>query len=309
VNRSKNSILVIGDVMLDHYIEGSVSRISPEAPVPVLRYKKDQYRLGGASNVALNLKGLSANVGILGIVGNDNEGKIFNESLINEKINSHIIKIDSYTTIVKRRYVSKGHQLIRVDYENQPSPAVITDLDKVLKDVVHHYSTFIFSDYNKGSLLEVGKMIRFIKNEYPDSLIVVDPKGNNYHKYEGADLVTPNINEFKLVMGGWSSDEELYTKAKDFLNMFNIKYLLLTRSEDGMSLFYLNDSKFEKYHFDAEAKEVFDVTGAGDTVIATLADSLSSGMNIFDSILRANKAAGIVVSKFGTSKILDSELD
>ena len=296
-------VLVIGDVMLDIYLTGNVSRISPEAPVPILKFDKEFHRLGGAANVAFNLRGLQANVDLIGIVGADEYGNLLCSDLKNHGIIPRIIIDEMSITIVKKRIVSSGQQLLRVDYEEPFSALAKERISSAFESKDFKYNVVIFSDYHKGTLDNIGCLIRSAKASFPDATIIVDPKGNDYLKYNGVEIITPNVSEFELVVGVWRDENELKEKARDFLTTYDIKYLLLTRSERGMSLFSLKDNEVQVIDIPSDVRDVADVTGAGDTVIATLGHAIAQGSSIRDAALLANRAAGVVVGQRGTSQI------
>jgi len=296
-------VLVVGDIMLDMYVGGKVLRISPEAPVPILKFDKEFHRLGGAANVALNLRGLEVNVDLLGIMGEDKHGSLLYNLLENHGIVPLIIIDETSITITKKRMVSSGHQLLRVDYEEPFSVQAIGAISLELKSKAFKYDVIIFSDYRKGTLDNISQLILTAKTSCPDAMIIVDPKGNDYTKYNGVDIITPNISEFELAVGVWCDENELRGKARDFLMEYDIRYILLTRSEQGMSLFSLKDDEVQAIDMPSDVRDVADVTGAGDTVIATLGHAIAHGLSIGEAALLANKAAGVVVGQRGTSQI------
>lgn len=296
-------ILVAGDVMLDRYWFGEVDRISPEAPVPVLKVKQVEERPGGAANVARNIAALGAQATLLSVVGTDEAGSSL-EKLLNEHGNlTPLLHRDrSISTIIKLRAIARNQQLLRIDFETAPSHeilhAVLADfhMQLPLADVV------ILSDYGKGGLAHIVEMIQLAREA--GKPVLVDPKGDDYARYRGATLLTPNLKEFREVAGGWKSEAELATKAETLRAELDLDALLVTRSEDGMSLFRGHEVRHEPTH----TREVFDVSGAGDTVIATLAVMLASGADLFDAMRIANRAAGIVVGKLGTASVTREEI-
>ncbi len=296
-------VLVVGDVMLDRYWFGDVHRISPEAPVPVLKVSRVDERPGGAANVARNIAALGAHATLLSVVGNDEAGACL-EKLLKEHANlsAHLHRDNSISTIIKLRAVARHQQLLRIDFETPPSHevlhAALADfaVQLPLADVV------ILSDYGKGGLAHIAQMIRMAKEA--GKPVLVDPKGENYARYSGATLLTPNRGEFREVAGGWQDEAELESKAQRLRRELQLDALLITRSEDGMSLYREGDVQHQATY----TREVFDVSGAGDTVIATLAVMLASGADMNDAMRVANLAAGIVVGKLGTAVVSRDEI-
>ncbi|MFI4922354.1 MAG: D-glycero-beta-D-manno-heptose-7-phosphate kinase [Burkholderiales bacterium] len=301
---SKARVLVVGDAMLDRYWYGEVDRISPEAPVPIVRIdttKKDE-RPGGAANVAYNAAALGAQVTLLSVVGVDEPGARLENLLKHKRIRALLHHDSSIMTTVKLRVVARHQQLVRVDFETSPSHEVLAsklaDFEKKLPacDVV------ILSDYGKGGLKHIARMIALANRA--GKVVLVDPKGNDYEQYRNATMLTPNRAEFQQVMGVWKSDKEFAAKAHQLMRKLNLKALLVTRGEEGMTLF----SNGGMLKVQAQAREVFDVSGAGDTVIAALGVMLASGADLPDAVRIANRAAGIVVGKLGTAVVHREEL-
>jgi len=299
----KARILVVGDVMLDRYWFGDVERISPEAPVPVLLVGNKDERLGGAANVAINASSLGAQLGLMGVVGNDEAGATVEAMLQKSGVRSCLLKDPNFPTTVKLRVIARQQQLVRIDFEKRPSPEHLTTKMELFEQEYGNYDVVLFSDYGKGSLEHVAEMIALCKKA--GKITLVDPKGDDYVKYTGASVLTPNRSEFRQVMGSWKSEAELIEKAQTLRTQLQLGALLLTRSEEGMTLF----TGEGHFHVPAQAREVFDVSGAGDTVIATLACAVGSGMSLQDSVTLANRAGGVVVGKLGTAVILPEELD
>ncbi|GGE66929.1 D-glycero-beta-D-manno-heptose-7-phosphate kinase [Massilia psychrophila] len=295
-------ILVVGDVMLDRYWFGDVSRISPEAPVPVVRIERREERLGGAANVARNVASLGAHCGLLGVVGADEAGAQVEQLLAESSIFSYLKRDAAISTIIKLRVIGRNQQLLRIDFEDAPSDTVLRDKLTQFNSVLDDYSVIILSDYNKGSLVNVAEMIRAARAA--GKVVMVDPKGDDFAPYAGATILTPNKSELKRIVGSWSSEEQLTAKAQSLRQQLGLDALLLTRSEEGMSLY----SATEVLHMHAAAREVFDVSGAGDTVIATMAAMLGAGMPMADALITANRAGGIVVGKLGTATVTREEL-
>jgi rfaE bifunctional protein kinase chain/domain len=295
-------LLVVGDVMLDRYWFGDVSRISPEAPVPVVRIEKREARLGGAANVARNAAALGAHCGLLGVVGNDEAGDEVEQILRESSIDSYLKRDEAISTIVKLRVIGRQQQMVRIDFEEAPSETTLRDKLTQFKAVLPDYDVIIFSDYNKGSLVNVAEMIRMAREA--GKTVMVDPKGDDFTPYRGATMLTPNKSELKRIVGTWKTEEQLTAKAQGLREELGLSALLLTRSEEGMSLYTAE----EVVHVPADAREVFDVSGAGDTVIATMAAMLGAGASLPEALATANRAGGIVVGKLGTATVTRDEL-
>ncbi len=296
-------VLVIGDVVLDCYWHGEASKISPEAPVPVINHKKQELRAGGAANVAMNLACLGANVHLVGVVGDDEYANKLQKILSDNDVRFDFC-INSNPTITKTRITSQNQQLLRVDNEKLPNSSheLVAKVKKIIKD----YDYIVLSDYGKGALSQVKEIINYAYQL--GKKVLVDPKGSDFNKYKNSFLLTPNLSEFKQIVGDFSTEQELEEKALNLINELNLTALLITRSEQGMSLFFKENQKLVHKRHQTKAKEIFDVTGAGDTVIATLAGSLSAGSNLDDSVELSNLAAGVVVAKLGTSTLSLREL-
>lgn len=297
------NVAVIGDIMLDRYFYGDVERISPEAPVPVVHVKREEQLPGGAANVAVNLASLGAKASLAGIVGNDNAGDQLLTQLqsIGVKCGFHRSAND---TIVKTRVMGGQQQLLRMDFEEAFSSEEWSGLWSVAQQNIAAANVVVLSDYNKGTLSHCQKVIRYaVEKAIP---VIVDPKGTDFTKYACADLLTPNLSEFLAVVGTVNSEHEMEEKAQALISHLNIGALLVTRSEKGMTLFRANH---EPFHLPAITKEVADVTGAGDTVIATIAASLSSGADLESAVALSNIAASIVVGKVGTTAVTAPELE
>ncbi len=295
-------ILVVGDVMLDRYWFGVVNRISPEAPVPIVRVEKREERLGGAANVARNAAALGAHVGLLGVVGADEAGDSVEQLLTESDIHSYLKRDASISTIIKLRVVGHQQQLLRIDFEQSPTDTILRDKLTQFNVLLPHYDVIILSDYAKGSLVNVATMIASAKQA--GKCVLVDPKGNDFSRYKGASVLTPNKSELRSIVGGWQSEAELTEKAQNLRQTLDLKALLLTRSEEGMTLY----TEQEVMHVSTVAREVYDVSGAGDTVIATLAVMLGAGVSIAEAVSIANRAGGIVVGKLGTATVCKQEL-
>ncbi|WP_426322209.1 D-glycero-beta-D-manno-heptose-7-phosphate kinase [Pseudoduganella sp. R-43] len=298
----KVRILVAGDVMLDRYWFGDVSRISPEAPVPVVRIERREARLGGAANVARNAAALGAHAGLLGIVGADEAGSEVELLLQSGGIHSYLKHDNAISTIIKLRVIGRQQQMVRIDFEEPPSDAVLRNKLVQFKTLLPEYDVIVLSDYNKGGLVDVAEMIATARAA--GKIVMVDPKGDDFSPYKGATVLTPNKSELKRIVGSWNSEEQLVTKAQNLRAELSLDALLLTRSEEGMTLF--TDEGIFNVH--ASAREVFDVSGAGDTVIATMAAMLGSGAGWQEAVETANRAGGIVVGKLGTATVTRDEL-
>jgi rfaE bifunctional protein kinase chain/domain len=295
-------VLVVGDAMLDRYWFGAVERISPEAPVPVVKVNREQERLGGAANVALNVKTLGARATLLTVVGDDEPARKLRALLEREGVATLLGSDAQLYTIVKLRVIGRSQQLLRIDFENQPDHEVLAGMLADYERAVPDHDAVLFSDYGKGGLTHLPRMIELARRA--GKPVLVDPKGRDWKRYAGASVITPNRAELAQVIGDWGSERELEERAESARREFDLGALLLTRSEEGMSLF---DAEGHA-RVAAEAREVFDVTGAGDTVIATLAALLACGQPLREAMLFANRAAGIVVGKFGTASVTYEEL-
>lgn len=298
----KVRILVAGDVMLDRYWFGDVSRISPEAPVPVVRIERREARLGGAANVARNAAALGAHAGLLGIIGADEAGAEVEQLLQGGGIHSYLKHDNAISTIIKLRVIGRQQQMVRIDFEEPPSDAVLRNKLVQFKTLLPEYDVIVLSDYNKGGLVDVAEMIATARAA--GKVVMVDPKGDDFSPYKGATVLTPNKSELKRIVGTWSSEEQLITKAQNLRTELQLDALLLTRSEEGMTLFTGEGI----FNVQASAREVFDVSGAGDTVIATMAAMLGSGAGWQEAVETANRAGGIVVGKLGTATVTREEL-
>jgi D-glycero-beta-D-manno-heptose-7-phosphate kinase len=295
-------VLVVGDVMLDRYWFGEVSRISPEAPVPVVHVSRTEERPGGAANVARNIAALGAQASLLSVVGNDDAARSLNALLQQEKVNAVLHQDAGLSTTVKLRVIGRQQQLLRIDFENPPSHEVLANKLVDFERMLAQNDLVILSDYGKGGLTHIVQMIALCNQAKKP--VLVDPKGDDYSRYQGATLLTPNRGEFREVAGRWGSEAELAQKAERLRRELKLRALLVTRSEEGMSLFQENDVMHEP----TRAREVFDVSGAGDTVIATLGVMLAAGLGFRDAVHIANRAAGVVVGKLGTAVVSHGEL-
>jgi D-glycero-beta-D-manno-heptose-7-phosphate kinase len=299
---AKTNLLVVGDVMLDRYWFGDSDRISPEAPVPVVQVSKVDERLGGAANVARNVAALGANTTILGVVGEDEAGNRIGELLRQSGVNSQLEVDPKVPTTVKLRVIARQQQLIRLDFEETPSQTALEQKLARFEKALGTADVLLLSDYGKGALSQVAAMIQYARVQ--NKVILVDPKGEDYAKYRGATVITPNRSELRQVVGRWVDEDDLTRRAQDLRRSLGIQALLLTRSEEGMSMF--TDQGVS--HVRAQAREVFDVSGAGDTVIATLAVALAAQWPLDRAMALANRAGGIVVGKLGTATVTSEEL-
>ncbi len=295
-------ILVVGDIMLDRYWFGDVSRISPEAPVPIVRIERREERLGGAANVARNAAALGAHTGLLGVVGADEAGLQVEHLLHDDGIYSYLQRDQAISTIIKLRVIGRQQQMLRIDFEEAPTDTVLRDKLIQFNALLPNYDVIILSDYAKGSLVNVADMIRSARAA--GKIVMVDPKGEDFSRYAGATVLTPNKSELRRIVGSWSCEEQLTAKAQNMRRELGLDALLLTRSEEGMTLY----TEHEVLYMAADAREVFDVSGAGDTVIATMAAMLGAGMSLGQAVQTANRAGGIVVGKLGTATVTREEL-
>ncbi|MAM49135.1 MAG: bifunctional heptose 7-phosphate kinase/heptose 1-phosphate adenyltransferase [Gammaproteobacteria bacterium] len=296
-------LLVIGDVMLDRYWHGSASRVSPEAPVPVVKVANREDRPGGAGNVALNIAALGSAVRLVGVVGDDETGLELYSRLKAAGVYCDFLQSEEKPTITKLRIISQHQQLIRLDFEKAFEASDIIGLQDKAKSLVDDSQVMVLSDYGKGALQDINDLIDLGRSR--NIPIIVDPKGTDFTKYRGATLITPNLTEFEAVMGGSHNEEELVNKGLRLVRELNLEAILITRGEHGMTLIRPDSPEL---HLPARAQEVFDVTGAGDTVISVLAASMAAGDGFADATALANLAAGLVVGKLGTAAISGPEL-
>jgi D-glycero-beta-D-manno-heptose-7-phosphate kinase len=299
---AKARVLVVGDAMLDRYWHGAVDRISPEAPVPVVRITREEERIGAAANVAYNVVTLGAQASFLGVVGDDEPGHRLEALLRETGIAAHLKRDPGLKTTVKLRVIGRHQQLLRMDFENEPDHEALALQNETFAQLSPQHEAVLFSDYGKGGLAHIPVMIAAARAM--GKAVLIDPKGSDYTRYSGATVITPNRVELQQVVGAWKDAAELRTKAQALRESLKMDALLVTLGEDGMTLF---DAKGES-HVEAQAREVFDVTGAGDTVIATLAALVAAGMPLREAMPLANKAGGIVVGKFGTATVSYEEL-
>jgi len=298
----KTKLLVVGDVMLDRYWFGDVNRISPEAPVPVVRVGRTEERLGGAANVARNITAIGAGASLLSVVGEDEAAARIQELLKAEGIDAQLHRDPALATTIKLRVIGRQQQLLRIDFETEPGREVLmsklADFEARLKNA----DLVILSDYGKGGLKHIERMIAAARAA--GKSVLVDPKGDDYSRYKGATLLTPNKSEFREVAGRWKNEDDLTERAQKLRRELDLEALLITRSEEGMTLY----RESGPVHVPAVAREVYDVSGAGDTVIAILGVMLAAGASFAEAVRLANKAAGIVVGKLGTAVVHPEEL-
>lgn len=299
---SDKSILVVGDVMLDRYWQGDSQRISPEAPVPVVKITDQEDRIGGAANVARNIAHLEGRVSLMGLVGNDENADRLEAMLEKDHVNSALIRQDEQPTITKLRVISRHQQVVRLDFEERFKEAHAKSLMQAFIDQIDEHDFVIFSDYNKGSLHFVSEMIQEARTR--GKTILVDPKSSDLSVYRGAHVITPNLKEFIAAGGLTDSEESIHESAKALMSGAGIDAILLTRSEQGMSVL----TATSKHDMPTRVQEVADVTGAGDTVIGTLALMMAAGTPLQDAAQIANLAAGVVVAKLGAATVAPEEL-
>jgi D-beta-D-heptose 7-phosphate kinase/D-beta-D-heptose 1-phosphate adenosyltransferase len=296
-------VLVVGDVMLDRYWHGDTSRISPEAPVPVVRVEAIEERAGGAGNVALNIAALGARVAVLGLTGHDEAADALERRLTEHGVQCHFERLAGYPTITKLRVMSRHQQLIRLDFEDGFPGYDSGGLLQRFEALVEAVDVVVLSDYNKGALRLADALIALARRA--GKPVVVDPKGSDFERYRAATVITPNLHEFEGVMGRCDSETELVSRGEELRKLLELDALLITRSEKGMSLLQAGQAPL---HIPTKAREVYDVTGAGDTVVSVLAAALAAGQALDEATVLANMAAGIVVGKLGTATVTVSEI-
>jgi D-beta-D-heptose 7-phosphate kinase/D-beta-D-heptose 1-phosphate adenosyltransferase len=300
---SKARVLVVGDLMLDRYWHGATSRISPEAPVPVVHVRDIEERPGGAGNVALNIAKLGAQSTVLGLTGDDDAANALEQSLQAAGVNPSFVRLNENATVTKLRVISRHQQLIRLDFEDGFIGQDISGQETEFAKLLDQHDVVVCSDYGKGTLRNVQSLIALCREKKIP--VLIDPKGTDFDIYSGASLVTPNLAEFEAVVGACANEDELVEKGQQLCVQCDFEALLITRSEHGMTLIQKDG---EVFHLPTRAREVFDVTGAGDTVISTLAAALAAGDDRHNAIALANQAAGIVVGKLGTASVTPEEL-
>jgi rfaE bifunctional protein kinase chain/domain len=298
----KARILVVGDVMLDRYWFGEVTRISPEAPVPVVRVNRMEERPGGAANVARNCAALGAHARLLSVIGGDEAGDKLSALVDAAGIAANLHRDAAMSTTVKLRVIGRQQQLLRIDFETPPSSEVLASKLADFEAALPQCDAVILSDYGKGGLTHIADMIGSARAA--GKRVLVDPKGDDYARYRGANVLTPNTSELREVVGAWHGEEDLASRVGKLRADLGLEALLLTRSEQGMTLFDASGAM----HVPAQAREVYDVSGAGDTVIAALAVMLAAGAGTAEAVRIANRAAGIVVGKLGTAVATRAEV-
>jgi D-glycero-beta-D-manno-heptose-7-phosphate kinase len=299
---SRSRVLVVGDAMLDRYWFGTVDRISPEAPVPVVRVTREEERIGAAANVAYNVVTLGAKASLLTVVGNDEASHKLERLVANTGIETHFGRDEHLKTTVKLRVIGRQQQLIRLDFENIPKTEILGSQSATFENLLPSHASVLFSDYGKGGLAHVSRMIASARSA--GKPVLIDPKGSDFSRYQNANVITPNRVELQQVVGAWVDEDELTSKVQNLRMHLGLDAIVLTRSEEGMTLFDEQGSLHER----AQAREVFDVTGAGDTVIATLAALVGAGLSLRMAMPFANRAGGLVVGKFGTATVSYTEL-
>lgn len=302
-NYDQSSVLIVGDVMLDRYWGGPTSRISPEAPVPVVKVEKIEERPGGAANVAMNIAALGGDAHLVGLVGEDEPAQALTTTLESLKVHCDFVALPEFPTITKLRVMSRGQQLIRLDFEDSFHDVGAEPIISRMQQALSSVKAVVLSDYAKGALEHVQLMIQEARKV--NVPVFIDPKGADFERYRGATLLTPNMLEFETVVGKVKDEDDLVAKGQQIIEEFDFEALLVTRSEHGMTLLRRN---MEPLHLPTQAREVFDVTGAGDTVISVLAASVSTGKPLDEACALANAAAGVVVGKLGTSTLSTIEL-
>lgn len=295
-------ILVIGDMMLDRYLFGDTSRISPEAPIPIVKISHSEDKPGGAANVALNIAAMGANVVLLGAVGNDEAASTLQQQLTAAKVEHEFYKDNKINTIIKLRVLSRHQQLLRLDFEKPLHTSLQSTLLAKFESFMNRVDLVILSDYQKGTFSNAQAFIQCArKYNIP---VLVDPKGKDFASYQHAKIITPNLKEFEAVVGPCKTEEEIINKGRQLITELNLEALLITRSEEGMTLI----QKDNDTHLPAYAREVYDVTGAGDTVIATLGVALAAQLALINAIALANLAASLAVAKLGAATVSSPEL-
>ncbi|WP_067706174.1 MULTISPECIES: bifunctional D-glycero-beta-D-manno-heptose-7-phosphate kinase/D-glycero-beta-D-manno-heptose 1-phosphate adenylyltransferase HldE [unclassified Erwinia] len=301
---NRAGVLVVGDVMLDRYWYGPTSRISPEAPVPVVKVDNIEERPGGAANVAMNIASLGAASRLVGLTGIDDAARALNAALSGVNVQCDFVPVSTHPTITKLRVLSRNQQLIRLDFEEGFDGIDPEPLHQRVRQALPDTGALVLSDYDKGALATVETIISLAREAKVP--VLVDPKGTNFERYRGATILTPNLSEFEAVVGKCKDEAEIVSRGMALMEKFELSALLVTRSENGMTLLQPGKTPF---HLPTQAQEVYDVTGAGDTVIGVLAAALAAGNTLEESCFLANAAAGVVVGKLGTSTVSPVELE
>ncbi len=300
---AKARVLVVGDAMLDRYWHGAVERISPEAPVPVVRVTREEERLGGAANVACNVVSIGAQASLLTVVGEAEASHRLESLLARSGVQAHLGRDPALKTTVKLRVIGRHQQLLRLDFEDQPNHEALASQTAAFAALTPAHGAVLFSDYGKGGLEHIGDMID--RARASGKPVLVDPKGSDYSRYRNATIITPNRAELQQATGPWRNEAELRDRAEGLRERLHLDAVLVTLGEQGMALF---EKEREPVRVSAQARDVFDVTGAGDTVIATLAALMAAGLPVREAMPYANRAGGLVVAKFGTASITYAEL-
>ena len=300
---SAGHLLVIGDVMLDRYWHGSTTRISPEAPVPVVKVENDEFRAGGAGNVALNAASLGASTELVGLVGRDEPARLLREQLEQGGVHCRLLEAPQHPTITKLRIISRHQQLIRLDFEDNFAVLESAGIEQAYAAALPGKGAVVLSDYGKGTLSQVSSLIRLARERALP--VVVDPKGADFSRYTGATVITPNMTEFEAVVGHCGDETALRSRGEALIEALGLEAMLITRSERGMTLLQKGQAALD---LPTRARDVFDVTGAGDTVVAVLGAGLACGLSMADATALANTAAGVVVGKLGTATVSVAEL-
>ena len=302
IDFSRARVLVVGDLMLDRYWFGDVQRISPEAPVPVVHVTRSDERLGGAANVAYNAAALGVRTTLVGVLGNDEPGQRVEALARQHGIELRAAHDPQFATTIKLRVIGRQQQLLRVDFEQAPAAAMLARTLEAARGAIGKADVVVLSDYGKGVLAQIERIVALARKA--GRVVIADPKGDDYARYAGVTLLTPNRAELRQVVGSWRDEDDLASRAQALRRSLDVRQLLLTRSEEGMTLF----SDDGVLHVPAQAREVYDVSGAGDTVVAVLASMIAAGRSIIEAVELANRAAGIVVGKLGTAAVTPQEL-
>lgn len=300
---SAGRVIVVGDVMLDRYWHGSTNRISPEAPVPVVKVETDEFRAGGAGNVALNVASLGGRAELVGLIGRDETGRLLREKLESGGVACRLLEAPQHPTITKLRIISRHQQLIRLDFEDNFAVLECAGIEQAFEASLPGGGAVVLSDYGKGTLAQVGSLIRVAREH--GVAVVVDPKGTDFVRYCGATVITPNMSEFEAVVGHCATEDAVRERGEALREALDLEAVLITRSERGMTLLQRGQAPLD---LPTRARDVFDVTGAGDTVVAVLGAGLACGLALADATALANLAAGVVVGKLGTATVNMEEL-
>ncbi|MDR0701883.1 MAG: D-glycero-beta-D-manno-heptose-7-phosphate kinase [Azoarcus sp.] len=296
-------LLVAGDVMLDRYWHGAATRISPEAPVPVVKVEEDEFRTGGAGNVALNAASLGMPTCLVGLVGRDDAARLLSQKLRDGGVDCRLVDVPEHPTITKLRIISRHQQLIRLDFENDFAEAESSGIEQSFTDALDGAGAVVLSDYGKGTLARIAELIAAARAR--GLPVAVDPKGTDFERYRNASVITPNMSEFEAVVGRCSDEQAIRERGEALRLSLGLDALLITRSEHGMTLLQKGKPALD---LPTRARDVFDVTGAGDTVLGVLGACLACGLELPNAMRFANAAAGIVVGKLGTAAVSRAEL-